>query len=206
MAEEETEESRTNGASDEEGQRDQSERSGSADGGEPQSAPEGGQDAGRPAGTAISRFRAAISNRKKTILVGVLGLVSIAVALSGKSGLQGVPGVRLYPLLSDSSAEGRGQYVEETLSPFFVPLPSSSSEHVAVIDFTVIWDGLASVRYKRKELQIRDSLYRHILERAKEGFDLQGKTPILEAEMSRTFQESMGTKEIEIRIKRVKVL
>jgi hypothetical protein len=203
---EEKDESRTNGPSNQGGQRDQNEPDGSMDGVGKQSAQEEGRDDVWSTGAAISRFRAALSQRRKTILFGVLGLVSIAVALGGMSGLKGVPGLRPYPFPSDSSEDLRGHYVEETLPPFFVPLPSTSSERVAVIDFTVIWDGLASVRFKRKELQIRDSLYRHILEKTKEGFDLQQKTPILEAEMSRTFQESMGSKEIEIRIKRVKVL
>jgi hypothetical protein len=203
---EEKDESLTGTLSDNVSQTDRSETSDSTDGGERHSAEKEEPDIPRPSGLALSRLRAFITNRKKPIIVGLLGLVSIAVGLSRTVGLNGVPGLGLRPPMSDSSGELRDHYVEEALSPFFVPLPATSSERVAVVDFTVIWDGLASVRFKRKELQIRDSLYRYILERAKKGEDLQEKAPILEAEMSRTFQESMGSKEIEIRIKRVKVL
>ena len=186
-------------------QTDRRETSDSTDGGEKRGAEKGEPDIAQPSGLALSGLRAFIKNRKKPI-IGLLGLASIAVGLSRTLGLNGVFGLGPRPPVFDSSGELRGHVVEEALSPFFVPLPATSSERVAVIDFTVIWDGLASVRFKRKELQIRDSLYRYILERAKKGEDLQEKAPILEAEMSRRFQKSMGSKEIEIRIKRVKVL
>jgi len=187
-------------------QRHRRDTSDATDGGEKQSAEKGEPDLPRPSGLALSGLRAFITNRKKPIIIGLLGLVGIAVGWSRTLGLNGVPGLGPRPPRFDSSGELRDHVVEEALSPFVVPLPATSAERIAVIDFTVIWDGLASVRFKRKELQIRDSLYRYILERAKKGEDLQEKAPILEAEMSRTFQESMGSKEIEIRIKRVKVL
>jgi hypothetical protein len=204
---EEKDETLTGTASDKGGQTDRIERSDFTDGGEKHSAETGEPDIPRPSGPTPGRLRALLTSRKKPIIIGLLGLVSIAVGLSRTLGLNGgVPGLGLRPPMSDSSGEPRDYYVEESLSPFFVPLPATSSERVAIIDFTVVWDGRASVRFRRKELQIRASLYRHILERAKKGEDLQEKTPILEAEMSRTFQESMGNKEIAIRIKRVKVL
>jgi hypothetical protein len=203
---EEKDESLTGTPSENVGQADRSETSDSIDGGERHSAEKEEPDVPRPSGLALNRLRAFIANRKKPIIIVLLGVVSLAVGLSRTLGLNGVPGLGLRPPMSNSSGEVRDHYVEEALSPFFVPLPATSSERVAIIDFTVIWDGLASVRFKRKELQIRDSLYRHLLERATKGEDLQAKAPILEAEMSRTFQESMGSKEVEIRIKRVKVL
>ncbi len=192
--------------SDNVGQADRSETSDYPNGGQRQSAAKGEADVVRPSGQAPGRLRAFIANRKKPIIIGLLGFISLAVGLSRTLGLNGLPGYGLHLPMSNSSGELREHYVEEALSPFFVPLPATSSERVAIIDFTVIWDGLASVRFKRKELQIRDSLYRLLLERAQKGEDLQAKAPILEAEMSRTFQESMGSKEVEIRIKRVKVL
>ena len=203
---EEQAESRTATPSDSIDQTERNETSGSAVGGAKHNAEKGGQNIPRPSGMALSRLRRVISTRKKPVLIGLLGLVGIAVGLSRTFSLNGVFGFRPHSSVSDSGAELRDHSFEEALAPFFIPLPSTSSERVAIIDFSVIWDGLASVRFKRKELQIRDSLYRFILERAKEGEDLQQKAPILEAEMRRTFQESMGSKEIEIRIKKVKVL
>ena len=206
MEMDEKDESLSATTSEEAGQRDKSEPEGSAGGGENQSAEKGEREVARSAGMAPGRFRAMMSKRKKSLLIALLGLVSIAIGLSRTLGLNGALGFRLYPRMSNSSGEPRDHYVEESLSPFFVPLPSTSAERVAVIHFNVIWDGVASVRFKRKELQIRDSLYRSILEQTKEGFDPQEKSPILEAEMSRTFRESLGSKEIEIRIKSVKIL
>ena len=203
---EEKDESLSGTAPDNVGQTDRSETSDSADGSETHSAQKGDPDVPSASRLALSPLRAFVTNRKKQIIIGLLGVVSVAVGMSRTLGLNGVPGLGWRPLLSDSSGELRDHYVEEALSPFFVPLPATSSERVAVIDFTVIWDGRASVRFKRKELQIRDSLYRYILERAKKGEDLLEKAPILETEMSRTFQESMGSKEIEIQIKKVKLL
>jgi hypothetical protein len=206
MEMDEKNESLTATPSDAAGQRDRSEPEGSAGGRENQSAEKAEQGVAGSAGMVRGRFRAMMSNRKKSILIALLGLVSIAIGLSRTLGLNGTLGFRPYPRMSNSSGEPRDHYVEESLSPFFVPLPSTSAKRVAVIDFSVIWDGVASVRFKRKELQIRDSLYRSILERTKEGFDLHEQSPILEAEMSRTFRKSLGSKEIEIRIKSVKVL
>ncbi len=200
---EEQEERRTATLSEKVDRKERQETSGTEVWGEKHKA---GKKVSRASGMARGRLRAAIAVRKKPIIIGVLALVGIAMGLSGSLGLNGMPGFRLHPPMLDSSGEPREHYVEETLPPFFIPLVSTSSERVAIIDFSVVWDGLASVRFKRKELSIRDSLYRYFLQRASEGEDLRDKAPILEAEMSRTFQESVGSKEIEIRIKRVQVL
>ncbi|MBW1765903.1 MAG: Got1/Sft2-like family vesicle transport protein [Deltaproteobacteria bacterium] len=78
---------------------------------------------------------------------------------------------------------------EEGLSPFFIPLPPGSPKRVVVIDFSVIWDGLASVRFKKKELKIREQ-----------------KAALLETEMSRIFRESLGIESLEIKIKQINYL
>ncbi|UCE64616.1 MAG: hypothetical protein JSU59_05645, partial [Nitrospirota bacterium] len=78
------------------GQRDKSELKGSAGGGENQSAEKGAQAVAGSVGMAIGRFRAMMSNRKKSILIALLGLVSIAIGLSRTLGLNGALGFRPY--------------------------------------------------------------------------------------------------------------
>ncbi len=95
---------------------------------------------------------------------------------------------------------------EEGLSPFFIPLPPSSPKRLVMIDFSVIWDGLASVRFNKVELNIRDCLYRYIVELAEKSEDLQQKTALLETEMSRTFREWLGMENLEIKIKEINYL
>lgn len=95
---------------------------------------------------------------------------------------------------------------EEGLSPLFIPLPPGSPKQVVVIDFSVIWDGLASVRFKKRELKIRDCLYGHIVGIAEKNEDLQQKVALLETEMSRIFRESLGMESLEIKIKQINYL
>ena len=109
------------------------------------------------------------------------------------------PGIKLDGLFRDNLRE-------EGLSPFFIPLPPSSSKRLVMIDFSVIWDGLASVRFNKVELKIRDHLYRYIVELAEKSEDLQQKTALLENEMSRTFREWLGMENLEIKIKEINYL
>lgn len=95
---------------------------------------------------------------------------------------------------------------EESLSPFFIPLPPSSPKRLVMIDFSVIWDGLASVRFNKVELKIRDHLYRYIVELAERSEDLQQKTALLETGMSRIFREWLGMENLEIKIKKISYL
>ena len=95
---------------------------------------------------------------------------------------------------------------EEGLSPFFIPLPPGSPKRLVMIDFSVIWDGLASVRFNKVELRIRDYLYRYIVELAERSEDLQEKTALLETEMSRIFRERLGMENLEIKIKEINYL
>jgi len=92
---------------------------------------------------------------------------------------------------------------EKILAPFFIPAPVDSSRNVARIDLSVVWDGLAAVRFKTKELQIRDHLYQYALDLAKESEDLNNKLSFLEAGMSRIFRESLGVKNLVVKIREI---
>jgi len=89
---------------------------------------------------------------------------------------------------------------EENLKPFFIPLPEGSSKTVIRIDLSANWDRSVSTRFKTKELQIRDHLYRYLLELAKSGDDLQKKLFSLEADISGIVKNFMGKMDLTIRI------
>jgi hypothetical protein len=95
---------------------------------------------------------------------------------------------------------------EERLPPFFVPLPPEASSRAVRIDFTVIWDGVTSFRFKKMELQVRDRLYGFMVDLAQNRKDLKEKGPLLETEMGRILRESLGTEELAIRIKEIKAI
>ena len=93
---------------------------------------------------------------------------------------------------------------ENTLSPFFIPLPPGSSNRMLVIDFSVIWDGLASVRFEKNTLLIRNKLYSHILKLAQKKKNLHERGTYLEREMSRIFRKSLGRDDLAVRIKAIR--
>ncbi|MBW1803964.1 MAG: hypothetical protein JRJ85_24930 [Deltaproteobacteria bacterium] len=94
---------------------------------------------------------------------------------------------------------------ENILSPFFIPLPPDSSNRMLVIDFSVIWDGLASVRFEKKKLLIRNKLYGHISKLAQKKKNLKERNNYLEREMSRIFRKSLGREDLAVRIKAIRV-
>ena len=143
---------------------------------------------------------------KKWILISLLGLILIFMGLGLKFG------PKIY-----NSMEGSQSFIpsinidddnlsEEILSPFFIPLETGSSKGAIRIDLSVIWDGLASVRYKKKELRIRSNLYGFIIDLAEETEDLNNRISFLEAEIGRVFRDSLGVRDLAIKIKEIKYL
>jgi len=95
---------------------------------------------------------------------------------------------------------------EETISPFFIPLPAGSPNVIIRIDCSLIWDGLAAVRFKNNKLRVRDRLYRYLVGLAGQGGNLQKKINPLENEMSRIIGESLGMQGLIVKIKKLKYL
>ena len=153
----------------------------------------------------LGRITQLLSNHKWSFLLA-LGSFFILIGLGITIGPRWLnnqeekrPGIKQDGLFQDNLRE-------EGLSPFFIPLPPSSSKRLVMIDFSVIWDGLASVRFNKVELKIRDYLYRYIVELAERGEDLQQKTALLETETSRIFREWLGMENLEIKIKEINYL
>jgi hypothetical protein len=93
---------------------------------------------------------------------------------------------------------------EEALSPFFIRLPPKSSSRLLMVDFSVVWDGVAAVRFKKRELEIREYLFHHLSDLVRKKKNLQDRVPYLETEIARILQESLGREGLEIKIKEAK--
>lgn len=95
---------------------------------------------------------------------------------------------------------------EEGLSPFFIPPSSDLSRGAVRIDLTVIWDGVASVRYKNNELRVRAEVYDYLTSLAGKSEDLNLQKTIMEEGMTGIFRKSLGTKDLAIKIKELKFI
>jgi hypothetical protein len=91
---------------------------------------------------------------------------------------------------------------EEMLSPFFIP-PGPVDDTIR-IDLSIIWDGLASVRFKKKELNLRNMMYEKFYTMAEQNQDLNEKIPYLENEVSSMLRSSLGVQNLEIKIKEIR--
>ena len=95
---------------------------------------------------------------------------------------------------------------EEGLSPFFIPPSTDLSRGAIRIDLTVIWDGVASVRFKTGELRIRSEVYDYLKKIAEQNPDLDSQKSAMEDGMSGIFRKSLGVNDLAIRIKEIKLI
>ena len=168
---------------------------------------EGEEEAESKDGKEMSRFRDPLRflQKRKWVLFPLSGLILLSLGLVIVNGY-GRPGGKektssSHPL---DSVNPDNLY-EEALSPFFIPLPSEAPNRLVVFNLSVIWDGVASVRFKKRELQIREYLYEHLVKLARKKEDLQEKRQYLESEIGRIFQEALGRTGLEVKIKGIKV-
>lgn len=95
---------------------------------------------------------------------------------------------------------------EDDLSPFFIPAPEGSSRGAVRIDLSVIWDGVASVRYRANELKVRAEVYDYLTDIDGEIADPDELKMVMEDGMTGIFRKSLGTKDLAIRIKELKII
>ncbi len=126
-----------------------------------------------------------------------LGIKFLPVLSPKKNGLQ-----PLTPLIVSKNDNLK----EERISPFFIPPSAESSRGAIRIDLTVIWNGLASIRFQKKKIQIRNSLYQYISELADQDEDLNTMIVSLENGMSNILQDSLGVRDLVIKVKEIKYL
>jgi len=95
---------------------------------------------------------------------------------------------------------------EEDLSPFFIPSPDGSSRGAVRVDLSVIWDGVASVRYKANELKVRAEVYDYLVGVDGEITDTDELKKMIEEGMTDIFRKSLAIKDLAIRIKELRVI
>ncbi|MBN2418812.1 MAG: hypothetical protein JXL81_05460 [Deltaproteobacteria bacterium] len=91
---------------------------------------------------------------------------------------------------------------EEIISPFFIP-PGPADTTIR-IDLSVIWDGLASVRFKKKELILRDMMYNKLYTIAEQNPDLNEKISYIENEVSSMLRSALGVQSLVVKIKEIR--
>ena len=167
---------------------------------------EGEEEAENKKGKEVSRFRVLhrFLRKRKWILLPLSGLILISLGWVIVNGY-GRPGGKEKTSSSHlfDSVNSDNLY-EEVLRPFFIPLPSEAPNRLVLVNFSVIWDGVASVRFKKRELQIREVLYEHLVKLAQKKKDLQEKRPYLESEIKRIFQEALGREGLDVKIKGIR--
>lgn len=141
---------------------------------------------------------------KKWVTGAVLVMVFTVLGWGITQGYKWLPSTSIKRTVQLKKEDTSPDYFEEKLASLYIPLPEDEEREFAVIRFSVIWDGLASFRYKSMELQIRDRLYRYVVGFSQEKTDLEEKSSFLEAEMSKIFRESLGMENLAVKIKEIK--
>jgi len=141
---------------------------------------------------------------RKWITGGVLAVLFAVLGFGITQGYKWIPntGHKIKPLSSAKNA--KQDFYEEKLPPLFIPLQPDAASQAVMIDFSVIWDGLASFRYKSMELQIRNRLYRYMVGLSEKKQDLKEKTSFIEAQLSKIFRESLGMEDLAIKVKEIR--
>ena len=91
---------------------------------------------------------------------------------------------------------------EEAISPFFIP-PESESKTIR-IDLSIVWDALASVRFRKNEPVIRNMMYEKFYEMSRQHPDLNEQKTELDNEISSMLRKTLGVQNLKVRIKEIR--
>lgn len=91
---------------------------------------------------------------------------------------------------------------EVDISPFFIP-PGPTDKAIR-IDLTVVWDGIASIRFKNNELSTRHMMSERFNKLAGQHPDLNIVKSDLENEIGSMLRSSLGVQNLIIRIKEIR--
>ena len=157
---------------------------------------------GRNPDNANSEKGGLFSGKIKKLSLILLALI-ILTALGIIFGKTSIEGFFHKDDLIDLSLVNKDNLNEKMLMPFVVPLPPDSSSSAVRIDFSVIWDGLASVRFEGRKLYVRDQLYRLLLDLTDKGEDLRTEADFLEQKMTMAFREILQVQNLAVSIKEI---
>jgi hypothetical protein len=91
---------------------------------------------------------------------------------------------------------------EEIMSPFLIP-PGATNKAIR-IDLSIVWDGIASIRFKKNELSTRNMMYERFYKLAGQHQDLNIVKSDLENEIGSMLRSSLGVQNLIIRIKEIR--
>lgn len=142
---------------------------------------------------------------RKAVLFTAAGVLLLMLAgwgyLAGRGAKEGND-ARMRPTSKTAVADDGLR--REDLSRFYIPVPQNGPNLVLVIDFSVVWDAVAAVRYRKMEVPLRNRLYESLSRLAAREEGLQDNIPMLEEEMERVFRESLRADALSVKISEVK--
>lgn len=92
---------------------------------------------------------------------------------------------------------------EESLSPFFIPLTVDKNGRMVRVDLSVIWYALASVKYKKNRLQIRDQMFNHLKLFFRDNRDSNNGPELLENNLKEILQNVLGIYNLEVKVREI---
>jgi hypothetical protein len=92
---------------------------------------------------------------------------------------------------------------EANISPFFVP-PGQTEKKTIRIDLTIVWDGIASLKYKNNELNARNMMSERFNKFAGAHQDLNVIKSDMENEIGSMLRTTLGVQNLLIRIKEIR--
>ncbi len=140
--------------------------------------------------------------KKKWIFIIIIGLILGASGI----GYQFMPERFRYLFKKEFKGPAiinEDNLTEEEISPFFVP-PEEADKKAIRIDLTIVWDGIASIRYKKNELSARQMMSERFYKLAKQHPDLNAVKSDLENEIGSMLRSSLGVQSLNIRIKEIR--
>ena len=168
--------------------------------------PEGDDEQGRKQQGGGKWPRKIFSGKKKFLPLLLLVLLLIG-ALGIKFGKISIENPFAKDDIIDLNLDNKDTLTEKLLSPFIVPLPpDSKAGNIVRIDFSIIWDGLASVRFENNKIQVRNQLYQFILDFGKNNKDLRVETDFLEKKMTGIVRQLLKVQNLAISIKEIRYL
>lgn len=142
------------------------------------------------------------SGRIKWILVIIPGIILVIWGLGIKYAPEQFSFLIKTKLRTQEVKIDEDNLSEEILSPFFIP-PGLADDAIR-IDLSVIWDGLASIRFKKKELVLRNMMYEKFYTIAEQNPDLNKKLSYMEDEVSSMLRSALGVQNLVIKIKEIR--
>jgi hypothetical protein len=167
----------------------------------PEEAPQGEVHGSPRGGTGWLRRAYLRPGRKKWVYVAVLGVISLGVALK-----------LAYPLLSNHldlfgrfHKQDMGIRPEEyeSMSPFFIPMPSGRDKVAARVDIRVKWDRLTGARFKRDAVLIRQRIYFYLRELDRWSEDMEANRRVLEEGIGRILRQTLGVKDVDVLVENI---